>query len=122
MDNDCKRRHRRTKRYDFGGPMVSADVRLDRSFHDPPLAHAKLIALALFIGRFHGSIKDVVAQGLVVGIPLAGAWGFKNRHIQSFISEESLVSSNQERQIMDGIHHRRRYSPETSDCSTHQFF
>ena len=47
--------------------MAAFEVGLDRALHDAPFAHAELVALALFVGRLHGALENVVAQRLVIG-------------------------------------------------------
>src|ERR1700732_4295383 len=86
--------------------MSGLDVRLHRAFHDPPLAHPKLVALALLVERFHGALEDVGAQSLMVGLALRRARRLQNLDIQSFVPEEAFVTRYQQWQVVDGIHHR----------------
>ena len=88
--------------------MAVLDVRLDRSLHDPPLAHAELVALTLLIKGFHRAVENVVAQRLVIGAVLAGAGGFQDFDIEPLVPEEALVAGDEQGQVVDGVHHRRR--------------
>ena len=85
-----------------------SDVGLDRALHDAPLAHAELVALALVVERLHGAREDVVLERAVVGGGLAAAGRGEHRHVEALVAEIAFVARDQQRQVVDRVHHRRR--------------
>ena len=98
-------RHRRAERHDLRR-AVPGLLRLDRALHHAPFAHAELVALALVVERFHGALEDVLAQRLVVGVALARPRRLEDLDVQALVPEEALVARDQERQVVDRVHHR----------------
>jgi len=106
VDHDRERRHGGAERHDLGRPMPGLHVGLDGALHDAPLAHAKLVALALLVELLHGALEDVVAQRLVIRPALPGARRLDDLHVQPLVGEEAFVARHQQGQVVDGIHHR----------------
>src|SRR5581483_398768 len=50
--------------------------------------------------------EDVVAQRLVVGVALAGPRRLQDVHVEALVAEEALVARDQQRQVVDRVHHR----------------
>jgi hypothetical protein len=62
--------------------------------------------LALVVCRLQAALEDVVLQRPVVGIVLATAWRDEDVDVETLVAEKALVARDQQRQVVDRVHHR----------------
>src|SRR5258705_4911408 len=98
-------RHRRAERHDCRRAMPGL-FGFHGALHDAPFAHAELVALAVVVERLHGALEYVLPEGLVVGVALPRARRLDDVDVESLVLEKALVSSDQQRQVVDRVHHR----------------
>jgi hypothetical protein len=78
--------------------------------------------LALLVEGFHGALEDVFAQRLMIGPALPGARRLDDLDVETLIAEKAFVAGDQQRQIVNGVHHRRLYFLQPHDIPPDVFF
>ena len=122
IGDDGESGHCGAQGHDLGRTVPGRHVGFDGAFHHSPLAHAKLIAGALIVERFHGAVKNVVSESLVISAPLRRARGLENLDVQPLILEETLIARHEQGQVVDSIHHRSSHFLQRLGGSAHRQF